>query len=99
MSRISMGSSPLVVEGAHRVRPPSIGQRAWAGAEGRRWRSPTGATGPKMCIRDRADTIEELAEALSLPVEQTVATVNRYNELCDGGRDLDFFKMCIRDSR
>lgn len=40
----------------------------------------------------KADTIEELAEALSLPVEQTVATVNRYNELCDGGRDLDFFK-------
>ena len=35
---------------------------------------------------------EELAEALGLPVEQTVATVERYNELCDGGRDLDFFK-------
>ena len=40
----------------------------------------------------KCDTIEELAEALGLPVEQTVATVERYNELCDGGRDLDFFK-------
>ena len=40
----------------------------------------------------KCDTLEELCEKLGLPVEQTVATVERYNELCDGGRDLDFFK-------
>ena len=40
----------------------------------------------------KCDTIEELAECLNIPVEQTVATVERYNELCDLGRDLDFFK-------
>jgi succinate dehydrogenase/fumarate reductase flavoprotein subunit/uncharacterized protein with FMN-binding domain len=40
----------------------------------------------------RADTIEELAEKLGLPVEQTVASVERYNELCDGGYDDDFGK-------
>lgn len=40
----------------------------------------------------KCDTVEELAEQLGLPVEQTVATVERYNELCDLGRDEDFFK-------
>ncbi len=40
----------------------------------------------------RADTIEELAEKLGLPVEATVATVNRYNELCEAGSDDDFGK-------
>lgn len=40
----------------------------------------------------RADTIEELAEKLGLPVEETVASVNRYNELCDAGNDEDFGK-------
>ncbi|MCD7832589.1 MAG: FAD-dependent oxidoreductase [Lachnospiraceae bacterium] len=40
----------------------------------------------------RADTIEELAEKLGLPVEATVASVERYNELCETGEDLDFGK-------
>lgn len=40
----------------------------------------------------QADSIEELAKAAGLPVEATVATVERYNELCELGADLDFGK-------
>lgn len=40
----------------------------------------------------KANTIEELAEAMGLPVDTTVATVKRYNELCAGGGDIDFGK-------
>ncbi|WP_139651958.1 FAD-dependent oxidoreductase [Raoultibacter phocaeensis] len=40
----------------------------------------------------QADSIEELAQAAGLPVEATVATVERYNELCELGVDLDFGK-------
>ena len=42
------------------------------------------------------DTIEELAENLGLPVENLVATVERYNELCDLGVDEDFGKEAFR---
>ncbi len=44
----------------------------------------------------KADTIEELAEKLQLPVENLVATVNRYNELYDAGEDTDFYKESYR---
>ncbi|MEQ3361559.1 FAD-dependent oxidoreductase [Raoultibacter massiliensis] len=40
----------------------------------------------------QADSIEELAKAAGLPVDATVATVERYNELCELGADLDFGK-------
>ena len=40
----------------------------------------------------RADTLEELAEKLGLPKEQVVASVARYNELCEKGCDDDFGK-------
>lgn len=30
----------------------------------------------------KANTLEELAEKLNIPVDNFVATVNRYNELC-----------------
>lgn len=40
----------------------------------------------------QADTIEELAEKIGVPAENLVATVDRYNELCDLGEDLDFGK-------
>ena len=40
----------------------------------------------------KANTIEELAEQLGLPVEQTVASVERYNKFCDQGYDEDFDK-------
>lgn len=39
-----------------------------------------------------ANTLEELAEKMGVPPENLVATVDRYNELCDLGRDLDFGK-------
>ncbi len=41
----------------------------------------------------RADTIEELAQKLGLPVDKTVASVERYNELCNRGFDDDFGKQ------
>lgn len=40
----------------------------------------------------RADTLEELVEALGLPIEATLATVERYNSLCHAGEDEDFHK-------
>lgn len=39
-----------------------------------------------------ADSLEELAEAMGVPGAQLVATVERYNELCAQGADLDFGK-------
>lgn len=44
----------------------------------------------------RADTLEELAAKLQLPVEPFVATVKRYNELCEKGVDEDFGKEAYR---
>ena len=46
-----------------------------------------------------ADTIEELAEKIGVPADNLVATVARYNELCDGGVDEDFGKMAYRMSK
>lgn len=40
----------------------------------------------------KGETIEDVINALGLPLEETVATVNRYNELCAKGVDEDFFK-------
>ena len=40
----------------------------------------------------KADTIEEVAELLGLPVEATVASVERYNEMAAAGKDTDFYK-------
>ena len=39
-----------------------------------------------------ADTLEELADAMGVPADAFVATVERYNELCELGADLDFGK-------
>ena len=39
----------------------------------------------------KADTLEELIELAGLP-ESTLATIERYNEMCDAGEDLDFHK-------
>lgn len=39
-----------------------------------------------------ADTIEELAKKIDVPVDALVATVKRYNEQCEAGEDLDFRK-------
>ncbi|WP_304425473.1 FAD-binding protein [uncultured Adlercreutzia sp.] len=40
----------------------------------------------------KADTMEELAEKLNLPVEATVASWKRYNEMAAAGEDTDYFK-------
>ena len=40
-----------------------------------------------------ADTLEELAESLGIPAENLIATVERYNELCESGVDEDFGKQ------
>lgn len=40
----------------------------------------------------RCDTLEELAEALGIPADALVASVERYNELVDAGFDSDFGK-------
>lgn len=39
-----------------------------------------------------ADTLEELCEKMGLPVDATVASVRRYNDLCEAGFDEDFGK-------
>ena len=44
----------------------------------------------------KADTLEELAEKMNLPVDTFVATVKRYNELCAKGDDEDFYKEAYR---
>ena len=46
----------------------------------------------KTGITCQADTIEELAEKMELPVDTVVAQIERYNELCDKGEDEDFGK-------
>lgn len=40
----------------------------------------------------KADTLKELAEKLNIPEQTFIATVDRYNELCDRGIDEDFGK-------
>jgi succinate dehydrogenase/fumarate reductase flavoprotein subunit len=40
----------------------------------------------------KADTLEELVEKMGLPAEETLATIARYNQLCDWGTDVDFGK-------
>lgn len=41
----------------------------------------------------KADTLEELAALMEVPVEALVSTVARYNELCAKGADEDFGKL------
>ena len=43
-----------------------------------------------------ADTLEELAAAIDVPAETLLATVERYNELCAQGEDVDFSKVASR---
>jgi hypothetical protein len=52
-------------------------KEVWAGA----------ATSPDALV---ADTLEELAEKMGVPVDNFVATINRWNEMCDAGKDEDF---------
>jgi fumarate reductase flavoprotein subunit len=45
--------------------------------------------GRHVCI---ANTLEELADKMDVPRDTFLATVKRYNELCEKGRDDDFYK-------
>ena len=47
------------------------------------------------CHAFKADTLEELAEQLGIPADNLVKTVERYNELVEGGEDLDFGKKSM----
>lgn len=40
----------------------------------------------------KADTLEELVTAMELPVEGTLAEIERYNGFCEAGEDMDFAK-------
>ncbi len=40
----------------------------------------------------KADTLEELAGMIGVPADTFQATIARYNELVDGGQDVDFGK-------
>lgn len=40
----------------------------------------------------QADSLEELAELTGIPAKNLIATVDRYNELCDKGNDDDYGK-------
>lgn len=40
----------------------------------------------------RFDTLEELVDALGLPKETALASIERYNEMCAAGEDTDFYK-------
>ena len=44
----------------------------------------------------KADTLEDLAKGLNIPVDTFVATVKRYNELCAAGKDEDYGKAAHR---
>ena len=45
------------------------------------------ATSPAALV---ADTLEELAEKMGVPADAFVATIERWNEMCDAGEDVDF---------
>lgn len=47
----------------------------------------------------KADTIEELASKIGVPTDNLKATIDRYNELCDAGKDEDFGKPAYRMSK
>ena len=52
---------------------------------------PKGVT-PGLIDTHKADTLEELAEQLGIPADALIASVERYNELCEKGVDEDFAK-------
>ena len=50
-------------------------------------------------VASKAETLEELAEAAGLPVYPLMKTVERYNELCDGGEDLSLIHISWPQTR
>lgn len=45
-----------------------------------------------LALLARADTYEELAESLGLPVDEVVDSINRYNGMCAAGQDDGYHK-------
>ena len=43
----------------------------------------------------KADTLEELAALIDVPVDTFLATIERYNELVEAGEDKDFYKDAV----
>ena len=43
----------------------------------------------------KADTLEELADQIGVPVDTFMATVEHYNGLCEKGEDTDFYKDAV----
>lgn len=43
----------------------------------------------------RANTLEELAQKIKLPVDNLIHTVNKWNKYCDEGYDKDFGRKNI----
>ena len=72
----------------------------WPGAVGEGYSANfSGYTTDSMfldAVTYQADTIEELAEQMGLPVEKVRASIERYNELCHKGVDEDFGKPARR---
>ena len=54
------------------------------------------SAGPFGAIPGVADTIDEMAEMMEVPPDALKATIDRYNELCNLGEDLDFGKRSDR---
>ena len=43
----------------------------------------------------KADTLEDLAAQIGVPLDTFMETVNHYNELCEKGEDTDFYKDAV----
>lgn len=58
----------------------------------------TSVTTPEnvMAKAKKADSLDDLAKQLGLPVDSFVATVKRYNELAKSGKDTDYYKRADR---
>ena len=86
------GMSPLHMLG-ETINREQVQNSVQAAIEGR---NPFGGGGNSMMPESVngfvADTIEELAEKIDVPVETLVKTVARYNEVCAAGDDTDFGK-------
>lgn len=57
---------------------------------------PTKAAAEPSAFLAAFDTLEELFKFMELPVEEAMASVERYNELCRSGKDEDFGKRTDR---
>ena len=58
--------------------------------------SPKKGVYPSQTNTYQADTLEELAQKLECDPKTFVASVKRYNELCNAGKDVDFGKPASR---